>query len=135
MKYQYLYIASLLLLLSCSSDDDENSKPDLNLLGTWQLTSFYSDPGDGSGDFEPINSSKTVTFKLNSEINSNADLCTLFSEVGMPSTGTYSKNDGTISITDCNNQPVSLFYDLSEGVLTLSYLCFEACQEKYKKEN
>ena len=38
---------------------------DQNELGTWRLIEVRADPGDGSGTFQPVISSKTVTFETN----------------------------------------------------------------------
>ena len=133
MKNLLFFISIFLVFISCSDDDNGNKKAEVSLVGTWQLTAIYSDPGDGSGDFVPVNSSKTVIFEANGDISSNADLCTLFAEVGTPSSGIYSEEDETIIITGCENQPVSLFFKFSEDTVTLSYFCFEACQERYQK--
>ncbi len=133
MRKLLFFISICSVFISCSDDDNGNEKAEVNLVGTWQLTAIYSDPGDGSGDFVPVNSSKTVTFEANGDISSNADLCVLFAEVGLASTGTYSEEDNTISIDECQNQPVSLFYEFTEDTVILSYFCFEACQERYQK--
>jgi hypothetical protein len=119
-------------LIACSNDDDANSA-DAELVGTWKLVSIYSDPGDGSGDFVAVSSDKTITFNADGTLNSNANLCLLFSETGESSSGTYSETEGSFTITDCETMPVTANFELIDSDLIISYFCIEGCQEKYEK--
>jgi len=42
-----------------------------DLISKWKLIEMYSDPGDGSGDFETVSSNKTVSFYSDDVIASN----------------------------------------------------------------
>jgi hypothetical protein len=119
-------------LLACSNDD-KTKRIEIELLGTWKLSEVYSDPGDGSGDFTSIDSEKTLTFLSSGTINSNADLCFMFSEIGDSSTGTFFETDMIISVSGCDMIPPTLFFEITGSNFVLSYACIEACQEKYEK--
>jgi hypothetical protein len=70
------------LLASCAKDEENpTNNPETEITGTWKLVEVYLDPGDGSGDFEPVQSEKTVTFHGDGTVTSNGDLCTLSLEV------------------------------------------------------
>ena len=133
MKRITIVLMTFLFVISCSSDDDNNTTIEPGLIGNWKLVAVYSDPGDGSGDFVPVSSDKTIQFNANTIINSNANLCVLFSDVGEPSSGTYSEADESFTITNCDIMPVTGYYELGNSNLIISYLCIEPCQEKYEK--
>nr|WP_321245033.1 hypothetical protein [uncultured Psychroserpens sp.] len=132
MKNIGVLIVMVFSLIACSDNDNAKSA-DAELLGTWKLSEIYSDPGDGSGDFASVDSEKTISFLSNGTVNSNANLCFIFSEIGQSSTGTYSETDMTIIISDCNLNPATVFFEIDGSNLILSYACIEACQEKYIK--
>ncbi len=125
----FIYIG---ILYSCSNDDDCSS--DLELMGEWQLIETYIDPGDGSGTFRKVESNKTVTFHSDGTITSNGSLCDVSIEADEPSTGTYSLENSKFKPDDCS-YPSDWENDFEQngGFLTLAYLCFEPCVEKYRK--
>lgn len=135
MKHIFLYCFAFVCLSGCK-DDDDNSAMDItnDIVGTWKLIEVYADPGDGSGDFVPIESDKRIEFMANGTMSSNANLCFIFSDVGETSIGTYSIDDMSFSISDCDNGPATANYEIVDSQLIVSYFCIEACQEKYVKE-
>ncbi|MEM5564292.1 hypothetical protein WNY78_04225 [Psychroserpens sp. AS72] len=132
MKNLGVYIVMVFSLFACS-DDDKAKITDAELIGTWKLSQVYMDPGDGSGDFTNVDSEKTITFLSEGTINSNADLCGISSEIGQPSTGTFSETEMTITVQDCDVSPFELLFEIEGNHLIVSYFCIEACQEKYVK--
>ncbi|GAA5030274.1 hypothetical protein GCM10011506_19290 [Marivirga lumbricoides] len=128
---------SLLLLFSiwCAcSEDDGVSKTSL---GTYQLTAIYSDPGDGSGDFAPVESNKRITLYQDSTFAANFSLCNGLSIEDTGSTeGTFSSAELSFK-ADCNNSLPSneLRIDLFESELIIYYSCYEGCSEKYSRIN
>jgi hypothetical protein len=134
MKHTVLLLLSFLVVLSCNNDDDnQNGSTDSEAVGTWELIEIYSDPGDGSGDFVAVESDKSIQFNANGTLSSNANLCLVFSQPGEMSTGLYSEEDGSFTITDCETMPVTAYYELIDSNLIVSYFCIEGCQEKYEK--
>lgn len=132
MKNLAVYIVMVCFLIACS-DDDKAKSTDAELIGTWKLSQVYMDPGDGSGDFTNVDSEKTITFLSDGTVNSNTDLCFMSSEIGQPSTGTFSETEMIITVLDCDVSPFELFFEIEENHLMVSYFCIEACQEKYVK--
>ena len=62
MKTLLYLLLPVFLFISCNNDDDEVTPVQpISIVGTWQLTSQYTDPGDGSGSFQPVVNGKTIT--------------------------------------------------------------------------
>lgn len=134
MKQLILLFLAVFVLSSCS--DDDNGDPVVQqpeLVGNWKLIEMYADPGDGSGDFEPVESNKTVKFGIENDISSNGSLCFMSIESDNPTEGTYSESEETFTIPTCGIVPFSSSFRIVGSNLILSYSCFEACQEKYVK--
>lgn len=137
-----ILITISIILISCSSDEGKPSG-ETELLGKWKLIEQYLDPGDGSGDFQPINSNRTIEFFSNGTVEINGELCFMSSEVGDKETGTYmitSSNeadttyDGEIIPNTCSSRSAKVYFDLPlNGNLILWYLCIEGCGQKFKK--
>ncbi|MFD2917641.1 hypothetical protein [Psychroserpens luteus] len=132
MRNLAVYIVMVFSLIACS-DDDKVKSTDAELLGTWKLSQVYMDPGDGSGDFTSVDSEKTISFFSDGTLNSNTDLCFISSEIGQPSTGTFSETEMTITVLDCDVSPFEMNFEINNNNLIISYFCIEACQEKYVK--
>ena len=133
MKTGILYLALITILFSCKSDDENNSS-EAELIGTWKLTENYADPGDGSGDFEAVDSEKIIEFFIDGSITSNGSLCSMSIQSEIPSSGTYSNTEFTISSPDCpNNSEMNIKFSLNNSALIISYPCFESCLSKYVK--
>jgi len=130
--YKLLIISLFsIVLCSCSSDDEPEAT---ELIGTWKLTEMYSDPGDGSGSFRPVDSQKTIQFMSNETFQSNGTLCHLSLESNSQSRGTFSESSKTIAPEGCEID-VDLTYEFKSGNLIIYYFCIEGCGEKFKKIN
>lgn len=127
-------------MLSCSSDDNK-PKDNTGLIGKWKLTEQYLDPGDGSGDFQYIDSDRVITFLSDGTVEINGQLCFMASEVGDLETGDFllitdsdTQYDGEIIPNKCSSRSVKVYFDLPvSGNLILWYQCIEACAQKFKK--
>ena len=129
IKNTLIGLLSLLFLISCSDE-----KINLGTIeGKWKLTEQYIDPGDGSGDFTPVNSSRAITFNSNGTFTSNGDLCELATTSNVSSNGIYNEIDKTITINDCSDLNSELSYSITNNKLIVSYTCIEVCQHKYTK--
>lgn len=128
MKYNYalLFAAITLLFSSCKKEEE----PDL--VNSWKLIEVLADPGDGSGTFQPVTSDKVVSFYTDGTVTSNASICTMETQVGTSSTGTYSTVDSTIAVDDCVINGFPLTFEMSGSNLILNYPCIEPCREKYE---
>ncbi|WP_298497135.1 hypothetical protein [uncultured Algibacter sp.] len=135
-----LLICLVLLMLSCSSDDNK-PKDNTGLIGKWKLTEQYLDPGDGSGDFQYIDSDRVITFLSDGTVEINGQLCFMASEVGDLETGDFllitdsdTQYDGEIIPNKCSSRSAKVYFDLPvSGNLILWYQCIEACAQKFKK--
>lgn len=128
------FLCILLNVLSCK--DDDSTMPiliDNDVVGTWRLIATYADPGDGSGDFQVVESNKSIQFLNNGAFVSNANLCVIFSDIGEASAGVYSEEDATLTVSGCDMSPVTATYEINESGLIVSYFCIEGCREKYVK--
>lgn len=131
-----------LFLYNCTSDDG-SPKGDVELLGKWKLIEQYTDAGDGSGDFNPITSNRTVEFFSDGTIIANGILCYMSTEVGENNSGVFkliSSNeadtnyDGEIKPNDCDFSETKIYFDISsDNKLVLWYLCIEGCGQKFEK--
>lgn len=132
MKTFFAQLFSILIFcLIITSCNNENENP--VLVGEWILIEQLADPGDGSGTFQPVNSSKTLEFYSDSTIVCNGQMCQLSTESSPQTNGTYSPTFHTITPENC---PVSFFpltYEMQGQYLILNYPCIEACREKYEQ--
>ena len=127
MKKILFLIVAIVLAVSCN--DDESSNSNRTVTGQWSLAEILSDPGDGSGTFQPVVSTKTITFYSNGEVSSNGSLCTM-GQTTTASNGTYSETDHSITVS-CDGATLALPYTISDNRLIVSYFCIEGCKEKY----
>ncbi|UJH66813.1 hypothetical protein [Allomuricauda sp. SCSIO 65647] len=140
MGKSVLVLVLFLLLLGCDEDDSLNRPTDL--IGTWLLIEQYADPGDGSGDFNPVNSDKIIIFSAEGTYMANGSLCFMGTDSDSDVSGTYEINDSDLSDyssenflvpEDCNFDDLKVYIHLEENRLILSYLCIEGCAQKYRK--
>ena len=105
-----------------------------DLISKWKLIEMYSDPGDGSGDFETVSSNKTVSFYSDDVIASNGDLCIMGTNTTDGSFGSYTMgSSNTITPSSCAvDLPFGITYTINNSTLILYYPCIEACAEKYE---
>lgn len=120
-----------ILLISCDSKEIE---PQNDLVGKWRLIEVYADPGDGSGTFNPVSSSKTIEFKNNGRFVSNGQMCYIEIVPTDGSKGSYSFDNKTLVPDNCEFE-FELPFELNGNELTISYFCIEGCGEKYEKVN
>lgn len=129
----------LVLMISCSKSEKAElilSEPaptvevDPTVIeGKWKLVETYSDPGDGSGNFAPVNSNKTFEFFKNGTLVSNGEICSLTTTTQNPSTTNYSVRCKTII---CPNN-FHMSFSLENGELLVHFPCIEGCTFKFEK--
>lgn len=131
MKNLLLITLIVLIVTSCSDDDNVHN----SVVGTYQLTAIFADPGDGSVEFDPVESERKISLYSDSTFLANFSFCNgLSTEAIGNSKGTFSSSELTFE-EDCNNSIPSnkLLIDFTESELIISYSCFEGCSEKYTK--
>lgn len=119
----------LVIGISFSCNNDDGSNADVDLIGNWKLVEVYSDPGDGSGNFEAVDSEKTIEFKIDGTLSANGELCVLNSDANTPVNGTFSVSDFTINTPNC----LTLTFEQNGNALIISIPCIEPCLAKYRK--
>ena len=130
MKKGIVILGILVFLLSCNKSD-EKIIANTNIVGSWKLIEVLEDPGDLSGIFVSVNSSKTIVFSDIGKITSNGLICDMSIESNTKSFGTFSETNSTISPFDCQNSIIN--YELNGNTLILMYPCTEPCKAKYIK--
>lgn len=133
MKKVTLILLTGLILSACNKDNVKVEN--VELLGKWKLIEQLSDPGDGSGVFKSVESEKTIEFLDNGTVISNGTLCSMNTEKGVVSTGTYTIDDGFIIPEGCDYSELKVFFELKNSNLILGYQCFEGCGQKFVKLN
>lgn len=121
-----LYLSALVFLFASCKKEEAPA-----LVNSWKLIEVLSDPGDGSGTFQPVTSSKTVSFFDDGTVGSNGILCQMSSGSGTGSAGTYSETEKVITPENCGVAPFLIHYEMEGANLILNYPCIEACREKY----
>ena len=120
------------ILYSCNNDDDSNS--DTELIGNWKLIELLNDIGNGMGAFYSVESNKIITFESGGIITSNGNLFSNGTNLGNPTSGTYSNSESTFKSSDCNNPDCIITFEQNGNILIIDYACTEPCKSKYKKE-
>ena len=129
MKLNYLIVlATLLIGVSCKKD-----VVDATLVGKWQLVEQLVDPGNGSGTFHPVVSSKTLELFSDGTFISNENMCDTGSSNLHATTGTYSLDNYTLTPENCAFTSFKIQFSLESEYLIISNPCIEPCRDKYKK--
>ncbi|MDC6350930.1 hypothetical protein PP178_05155 [Zeaxanthinibacter sp. PT1] len=134
MKKGYILFPLLLicLLLSCKgSDDGIYSSSDI--IGTWQLRAVLADPGDGSGEYEPVRSNKTIEFFEDGTFVTNVSFCDGSRESGEGFSGTYDPGTSKLVPDGCAYTGSMPTYSFEGNKLIIHLPCIEPCGEKYEK--
>lgn len=128
---QLLFVVLIFTMLSCSQSD-KNLEPMGKAFSEWELVEIYSDPGNGRGNFHPINSDKKIWLYTDGTFESNFSICYAFSEKEPGSTGIYSLDEKYIKPESCEEEN-HFILELNDNELIIYYFCIEGCAEKYKK--
>ncbi len=139
MKYA-IFLSISILIYSCNTDESSKIEDfqsgqysdDNPLSGQWKLIEMLTDPGDGSGNFYPVESNKTIYFRSDLTFESSEKLCHMITSSHDKGMGTYSIETNFIYPDSCTN-PTELSYQLKKDTLIINYLCIEPCAEKYVK--
>lgn len=120
------------IVLSCEKDDGVATP----LSGEWRLVEVYADPGDGSGSFVSVTSSKTILFGEDGAYTAQGNLCTMEETADTATSGTFFTDDQNVEPNECISLPArsGITYEFVGEELILSYPCIEACQHKYLRQ-
>ena len=127
MKKTLLLLLSASLIIGCSKDSNESSGL---LIGKWKKIAAYTDPGDGSGEFIPVESNQIIEFHADSTFTSNEPIC--LDGSGLTSeTGTFTTK--LLLLDGCSEY--NLRYQQEGLYLVITHQCYEGCFEKYARIN
>ena len=129
MRKILIVLFSVGMVFACVKKDNINS----DLIGNWRLIEVLADPGDGSGTFHSVSSSKTIEFHSDGTVTSNGSICDMSTDSDTPSTGTYSLSDSTINSGNCVNSDIKIRFTMTGSSLIINYPCDEACKAGYFK--
>ncbi len=130
MTRSICFILLILFLSSCKKDD---ANPNNALEGTWRLIEMYADPGDGSGDFRPVNSEKIILFKADGTYSSNGNVCDFSTMANEDTQGNYLAIEMGYQIVCESEFSSELRLEVREGYLIVSFFCIEPCQQKFQR--
>ena len=140
MKYPF-FLFFIGLIFSCSDSDDITFAEESDFQGSWLLVGQYIDPGDGSGDFENVDSGKTIQFFADGSFTSKGSLCMMNTESDSESNGIYVvmeklneySAENYLTPENCDFEDFKVMLQFDGSNLLLSYQCFEGCVQKYAK--
>ena len=132
MKNVILLLSIVLIFVGCSDDEGDNT---VELLGEWALVEIYADPGDGSGDFVPVESELRIQFNSDDSVNSNGNLCFFSANLVEPGNYVYDyeTETNTINGLNCSVTFEPLSFEIENNRLFVSYPCIEPCVMKFSK--
>lgn len=131
-----IYFVCLGLVYSCNqnchNDDDDLDK---KAIKTWRLIEILADPGDGSGQFETVDSDRVITFYNDETFGSNGNICEMNESSDFPITGFYDNSNLTIWSPECFDSGLDMTYEINGEILIINYPCFEPCKAKFTELN
>lgn len=132
MKKFLSLVILVAIAFGCNKDDNNASNNNSIIVGTWKLSQVLMDSGDGSGEFEPVNSNKTLIFNSNNKVFCNGTLCYMTAESDVLTESRFSSANKTIT-SDCSDVPDNITYEIIDAELILNYSCVEGCKAKYTR--
>ena len=115
-----LTFSFILLFTSCEDDLDTTT-----VIGKWKLIETLSDPGDGSGEYEKVDTEQILTFLSDSTVTYTGELCNSSDEA---KSGIITEN--RLYPNDCS---FSYGMEIKNDHLYLFPPCIEPCGLKFEK--
>ncbi|MEL6533858.1 MAG: hypothetical protein AAFQ98_00535 [Bacteroidota bacterium] len=133
MRFSLILLAIAFCFASCNAPAPTPE----SIFGTYQLIETYFDPGDGSGDYEAVESNLTIRIKEDSTFTSNGALCEYTTEGLSRSRGVLIGARQVLQVSNCFNNLIQpdqeLGYAWDELELVLSLGCDEPCLLRFEK--
>lgn len=127
------FILGLTILLSVAFSCEEDVVAPENI-EKWRLIEQLSDPGDGSGIFQAVDSDRTIEFVIDEAlVRSNGSFCGMGTSANEEATATYNAEEKYIMVDACGGMPFKILYDFDEEFLYLRFPCIEPCAQKYER--
>ena len=119
-----LLMITLVILVSCRKDRKDGPG---EIYGTWKLTETMSDPGDGSGKYQPVKGdAKYITIEASGTITGEA----------IPDALTFKVLDSMRLELNLkgNTRPAVFWYNVTSNRLTLKPPCIEGCGWRFIRQ-
>jgi hypothetical protein len=133
MKKIIYFIICYSLLTSCSNSDNE-TKINSEEVGEWKIVEVFSDIGNGTGSYNPVEQNKFIVFKANGSVTSNINYCNTNTNNDLLKIGTFNPNTKQIKPLESacllTNSPID--YEIVNNHLILTYQSIETYREKYE---
>jgi hypothetical protein len=100
-------------------------------LGKWKVIEAYVDPGDGSGEYSPVDNGMKIEISSDGIVTSDGNICELNPKKGNNSTGKLDLNTLIIKPDKCSQLFIKV--SLSNDHLILNHPCIEGCGMKLKR--
>lgn len=140
MKKIFALIVLVLFFTGCQDDPNPCAGYGVECAATveshWELVEVYSDPGNGGGSFNAVDSDRTITIFENGDFISRGSLCTFDISNTEIQTGEieYSSTDSKLVVSDCGwNDLAKLSFRINGDEMIVDFVCFEGCSHKYKR--
>ncbi len=117
------------LLVTCKKTDSSTAEGKANsgLTGKWKLTEYLSDPGDGSGTWQPANLPTAYYLEFSADGTGKVTPGTPYDLSG----DTYTVDSDSTMIANRGSNTYKVSYQLTADSLTITGGCIEACGMKF----
>lgn len=117
-------------VMGCRKSSDTTNTNPHSIIGKWILTESLTDPGDGSGTWQPADKPGFYYLVFGADSSSlQTNLST-----GYGSATNYKLlSDSTLRFTFSNGSDRTFYYRLADAQLTITGGCIEACGSRFRK--
>jgi len=116
-----------IFFICCNKTSNIITAEKLTLVGKWTLVETLADPGDGSGQWTPVNKPDYyfLQFNMDNSIETNT-------YTGLGGLTHYKvMNDSSINFIYANGTIFSLFYKINGSSLAIMGGCYENCGSRF----
>ncbi len=126
MKHLLIIACSVLSIISCSDSQTTNDE--------YQLIEALFDPGDGSGEYIPVQSSMTLLIYADDTYETKKGTFCSSTNTSISEAGSINYANGTLDSKNCGSSTQNLIFK-KENDLWMIYLpCIEPCILKFQKQ-
>lgn len=118
-------------IYACGCSKEEEGQQAATYESKWNLSAVYMDPGDGSGNFTPVTSSKYFEFYADGTLKSNGEICSMDADTQQATVGTFSATNKTLVSANCAVSTWNITYEMRGDTLDVYYPCIEPCIARY----
>ena len=136
MKVNIIFVIAVFTAMMTACNDESAEDVSTNtLVGTWKLTEVLADPGDGSGTYQPVESSQVIIIYGDYTFISTQRLCNGLYQGNPQNTGWVDVENALFWIDNCDFGPGSSTIGFAQvrDELYLYFACIEPCGQKYER--